>query len=216
VVVITGGHDFEHDAFFRIFEENETIQYIESIQKDHSELFEDISGWDYDVMVFYSMTQEISEKRRNNFLNLLDKGVGVVVLHHTMCAFQNWPEFRKITGTKYYTEQAVEDGVLHQAGTYLHDVDITVHVNDKNHPITQGMDDFMIHDETYKNCWFDKDNRILLTTDQVTSDRTIGWTREYSKARICTIQLGHNAKAYEDGNYRLMLKRAILWTAGRL
>jgi type 1 glutamine amidotransferase len=216
VVVITGGHGFEHDPFFKIFDDIKEVHYTESVQKDQSELFEDIQGWDYDVLVFYNMGQEISPKRCKNFLKLLDQGVGVVVLHHTVCAYQEWPEFKKITGTKYYLKEATEGGVPQKAGTYQHDLDMNVHVADKNHPITQGMSDFAIHDEAYKNCWFDKDNHVLLTTDHATSDQTIGWVREYGKSRVCTIQLGHDSKAYENSNYRQLIKRAILWSAGRL
>jgi type 1 glutamine amidotransferase len=216
VVVVTGGHDFEHDPFFRVFDSIEEITYTEAVQKDQSELFEDISGWDYDVIVFYSMTQQISQKRRQNFLKLLDKGVGVVALHHIMCAFQDWPEFRKIIGTKYCLADTTIDGVRYKAGTYQHDIDIPVTVVDERHPITEGMDDFVIHDEGYKNCWFAKDNHVLLTADHPASDKSICWTRQYRKSRICTLQSGHDSKAYENRNYRRLVRRAILWTAGRL
>ncbi len=58
VVVVTGGHDFEHDPFFKLFQGYSDIQYVEAAQKDHSELFEDISNWDYDVIVLYNMIAE--------------------------------------------------------------------------------------------------------------------------------------------------------------
>ncbi|MHC4352288.1 MAG: family 16 glycoside hydrolase [Planctomycetota bacterium] len=216
VVVITGGHGFEHDPFFEMFDAMKTIDNVEAVQKDHSELFEDISGWDYDVIVFYNMTQKISPKRRKNFVRLLGRGVGVVALHHTMGAYQEWPEFKKIIGTKYYLQDAVEDGVTHGKGSFKHDVDIRVHVANRNHPITRGIRDFTIHDETYKNCWFDEKNQVLLTTDHPTSDETIGWVRRFRKAKVCTIQLGHDSKAYADSNYSRLVERAILWTAGKL
>jgi len=216
VVVVTGGHAFEHDPFFNIFDGIKEISYTEAIQKDHSELFEDISDWDYDVVVFYNMGQQMSPKRQKNFLKLLDKGVGVVALHHTMCAYQEWPEYKNIIGTKYYQKDATEDGVLHKAGTYQHDLDVVVHVTDRKHPITQGIGDFQIHDETYKGCWFDANNHVLLTTDHPTSDTTIGWTRKYGNSKVCTIQLGHDSKAYANSNYRQLIRRAILWTAGKL
>jgi type 1 glutamine amidotransferase len=190
VVVVTGGHGFEREPFLKIFDEIKEINYVESVQKDHSELFEDISTF--------------------------DKGVGVVALHHTMGAYQEWPEFKRIIGTKYYLKDAMEGGVLRKQGSYKHDLDVKVHVKDKKHPITKGMSDFTIHDETYKNCWFDKNNQLLLTTDHATSDETIGWVRQYSKAKVCTIQLGHDSKAYSNSNYRQLVKRAILWTAGKL
>jgi len=216
VVVITGGHGFEHEPFFEMFDQMAGIQYTEAVQKYHSELFEDIRGWDYDVMVFYNMSKNISPKRRKNVLRLLDKGVGVVALHHTMAAYPEWPRFKKIIGARYCLKDTMIGGVLQKAGTYKHDLDVTVHVAARNHPITKGMSDFTIHDETYKNCWFDKDNHVLLTTDHPTSDRTIGWVRTFDRARICTIQLGHDSKAYENSNYRQLIERAILWTAGKL
>jgi type 1 glutamine amidotransferase len=216
VVVVTGGHDFEHEPFFKMFDSFEQIGCTEAIQKDDSELFEDISGWDYDVIVFYSMTQKISEKRRQNFLKLLDRGVGVVALHHIMCAFQDWPEFRKIIGAKYCLADTAIDGVTYKAGTYQHGLDMPITLVDKQHPITAGMSDFVIHDEGYKNCWFDKDNHVLLTADHPASDKTICWVREYANSRVCTLQLGHDSKAYENRNYRLLVNRAILWVAHRL
>jgi type 1 glutamine amidotransferase len=167
-------------------------------------------------MVFYNMTQKISQKRRSNFIRLLDKGVGVVALHHTMAAYQEWPRFKRIIGTKYYLKDTMVNGVLQKGGTYKHDLNVDVHIADKNHPITKGLSDFTIHDETYKNCWFDKDNHVLLTTDHPTSDKTIGWVRNFEGARICTIQLGHDSKAYANSNYRQLIERAILWTAGKL
>ena len=216
VVIVTGGHGFEHDPFFEMFSGMKTIQHVEAAQKDHSELFEDISGWDYDVIVFYNMTQNISPKRQRNFVKLLSRGVGVVALHHTMGAYQEWPEFKNIIGTKYYLKETVEDGVTHAKGTFKHDLDMRVHVVNTNHPITRGMRDFTIHDETYKNCWFDDGTQVLLTTDHPTSDETIGWVKTFRKAKVCTIQLGHDSKAYANSNYAQLVERAILWTAGKL
>ena len=216
VVVVTGGHGFEREPFFEMMDSIEEITYTEAVQKDHSELFEDISNWNYDVIVFYSMTQQISEKRRKNFLKLLDRGVGIVALHHTMCSFQQWPEFKKIIGAKYYTRDTMEDGVMCKACSYEHDIDMAIRVRDKFHPITEGLGDFAIHDEGYKNCWFDKNNYVLLTVDHASSDETVGWVRRYGNSKVCTIQLGHDSQAYENRNYRRLVRRAILWTAGRL
>jgi type 1 glutamine amidotransferase len=212
VVVVTGGHDFEREPFFKMMDSIEDMTYAEAIQKDHSELFEDISGWDYDVIVFYSMTQQISDKRQKNFLKLLDQGVGIVALHHTMGSFQQWPEFRKIIGTKYN----LKDSESGKGSSFKHDIDMAIKIADKQHPITEGMSNFSIHDEGYKDCWFDQGNHILLTTDHDASDKTVGWTRKYGKAKVCTIQLGHDSKAYGNRNYRRLLRRAILWSADRL
>jgi type 1 glutamine amidotransferase len=216
VVVVTGGHDFEHDPFFEVFKQCPKMEVTEAVQKDHSEIFEDISNWDYDVIVLYSMTQNISPKRRENFLKLLNKGVGLVAMHHTICGFQDWPEYAKIIGAKYYLKDAEVGGVKQLAGVYKHDIDMNVHVADTEHPITKGLSDFVIHDEGYKNCWSAEDNRVLLTTDHPDSDKVLAAVRKYGKAKVCCIRLGHDSKAYVNPAFRQIAIRAIHWSAGRL
>jgi type 1 glutamine amidotransferase len=216
VVVVTAGHGFDREPFFAMFDAMEGIEYVEAEQKDDSEIFEDITAWDYDVIVFYNMTQNITTKRQINFQKLLDKGIGVVALHHSIAAYSKWPDFQRIIGGKYYLDAMEEEGVQHEKSTYKHELDMAIHVQDKKHPITRGMSDFVIHDEAYKKCKFQKDNRVLLTTDNPHSDKPICWVRKYGKARTCYIQLGHDAKAYTNENYPKLIANAIKWTAGEL
>jgi len=55
VAVLTGGHGFERKPFLEMFDSFKGIKYTEVQLKDHSEIFEDISGWDYDVIAMYSI-----------------------------------------------------------------------------------------------------------------------------------------------------------------
>jgi type 1 glutamine amidotransferase len=214
IVVVTGGHDFEYAPFFAMFDSFDNVQYVEAEQKDHSEIFEDISDWDYDVIVLYNMTQKISQKRRANFIKLLNKGVGLVVLHHSIANFQDWPEYRNIIGAKYYLNVTMENGVTYPRGEYKHDVDINVYIKDHEHPVTHGLSDFSINDETYTKYIFDKGSRVLLTTDHPMSNKELCWVRNYANARVCCIQLGHGPRAYDNPNYRTLVSQAINFCAG--
>ena len=216
VAVITGGHDFDEEEFFEIFDSFRDIEYAHLPQEDHSEVFEDISDWPYDVVVLYNMSQDISPKRQRNFVNLLNKGVGLVALHHANGAFQQWPQYRKIIGVKFYLDDLVENGVSYKKSDYKEGVDMPVHIENKRHPITKGLKDFTIHDETYKNCVIEPDNNVLLTTDEPSSDRSICWTRKYGNSKVCYIQLGHGLEAYNNENYRTLVANAIKWSADRL
>ena len=209
VAFVTGGHDFEEQAFMDAWKSIDGIQVTHLPQKDDSEIFEDILPWNYDVIVLYNMSQNISEKRQKNFKLLLSEGVGLVALHHNMAAFAGWNEYKDIIGAKFFFKA---EGSQPQC-VYKHDVDIKVQVADKNHPITRGISDFVIRDETYKNCWFAPDNHVLLTTDEPTSDKTLAWTRPYGHGKVCTIELGHDAKAYADPNFRKLVAQAIQWAA---
>jgi type 1 glutamine amidotransferase len=213
-VIVTGGHGYDEKEFFEMCDSLKGIEYVHADQKDDSELFEDISNWDYDVIVLYNMSQRITQKRQENFIRLLkEDGIGLVAVHHCLAAFQDWPEYKKIIGAKFYTKPMTEDGVEYKVGSYKHDVNFTVHVKDTEHPVTKGLKDFEIFDETYKGSVFQPDNKILLTTEEETSDENICWVREYGKARVCYIQLGHGKDAYENKSYRRLLKQAIKWCA---
>jgi uncharacterized protein len=209
--VLTGGHSYDKKAFPALFKGHENIEFTFEEQKDHSELFEDISDWQYDVIVVYAMTQQISEKRRKNLLALMDRGVGVVILHHTIAAFDGWDEFRKIVGSKYLQAAVELDGAKRAKSSFQHDVDMKITVADREHPVTAGVKDFTVHDETYKDCFFEADNHVLLTTDHPTSDKVIGWTRTYRKARVCTVQMGHGPSIFADENYRRLVAQATRW-----
>jgi type 1 glutamine amidotransferase len=214
--VVTGGHGFNKPAFLGLFEGHADIGYVHVPQKDHSELFEDITQWPYDVIVLYNMTQEIPEKRRRNFVGLLDQGVGLVVLHHAIAAYQAWPEFQDIIGARYFLEDTTVNGVAHSKSGYQHDVDFTIKVEDRNHPITLGLSDFRVHDETYNNWFFAPGNHLLLSTDHPASDKPVCWVRTYRNARVCHIQIGHGPSIFADENYRRLVAQSIRWTAGRL
>ncbi|MBL7153098.1 MAG: DUF1080 domain-containing protein [Phycisphaerae bacterium] len=216
VAVLTGGHAFERKPFTEMLNSFKGMKCTEIDLKDHSEIFEDISNWDYDVIVMYNMTQNISKKRQENFKKLLDRGIGYVCLHHNMGAFQSWPEFKKISGGKYYVKPTKEGDKEIRGSTYKHDLDMNIKVADKSHPITRGLKDFKIHDEGYKYCGFEKDNRVLLTTNHENCDRTVAWVSKYRKAKVCGIMLGHDGKAYANPSFKKLLSQAINWTAGRL
>ncbi len=86
---------------------------------------------------------------------------------------------------------------------------------DPAHPITNGLNTFEIHDETYDRCEVDPTVRVLLTTNHPRNNKELVWVKKYRNSRVCYIQLGHDHHAYENPNYRLLVARGIRWAAGR-
>ena len=212
VALITGGHKFDEPAFTKMFDALPNIAYERLHLEKDAPFLDDISNFPYDVVVLYNMHPTITEAQQRNFLQLLEAGKGLVVLHHAMVAYRTWPEFAKIAGCKYFQKPEEFGGKQWEKSYYKHDVEMTIKVA-KEHPITAGLKDFEITDESYGGCWFAKDNKVLLTTDEPTSDGVIAYTRRYANARVATIQLGHDAQAYNNGNFQKLLAQAIHWTA---
>ena len=213
-LLITGGHAFDQKQFFAMFDALPGITYKHVEEKVGGEAFETIDDWKYDVIILYNFSRKISDKQAENFIKLLDKGVGLVVLHHAIAAYQDWPEYRKILGARYYLKDETDaDGTVHKRCLYKHDVDMKVHIADPKCPVVAGVSDFIIHDETYKGYTVDPQVKVYLTTDDPTSNKEIGWTNTYRKANVCYLELGHDAKAYVSKEMQTLYTQAIKWAA---
>jgi len=213
VLVVTGGHDFEKEPFFKMFKDSPDITYQAFEHPNaHRWLKADVANR-YDVLVLYDMWQPITDEAKADFVQRLKDGKGLVVLHHAIASYQDWPEYRKIIGARYYLKKMEVDGVEKPRSAFKHDVHFKIHVADPNHPVTGGITDFDMHDETYK--WFDvaQDSHLLLTTDEPESNKTIGWAKTYGSARVVYLQSGHDHFAYENPNYQRLVRQAIRWTA---
>ena len=111
MAVVTGGHPFNEPEFLKLFQGYDDIAYKHLPQKTGGEVFEDIADWPYDVIVLYNYERQITPKQQENFLKLLDKGVGLVILHHANAAYPNWPEFWKIAGVEWHAGPWEQNGV---------------------------------------------------------------------------------------------------------
>jgi type 1 glutamine amidotransferase len=51
--------------------------------------------------------------------------------------------------------------------------------------------------------------------DHPKSMKHLAWTRTYQRSRVFCCQSGHGPAAWEDVNFREVLRRGIFWSAGR-
>jgi type 1 glutamine amidotransferase len=212
VLVITGGHGFEHAAFYNVFDAIQNISYDTLMQPRANELISSSEVNRYDVLVFYDMVDSISPAGQQAYINLLNKGKAMIFLHHSLVSYQGWPEFIKIVGGQYHTSPVVVNGDTLRA-TYEHDVDIPVKVEDKQHPVTSGISDFAILDEVYGGVEIMPTIKPLLSTTQPKSMRYVAWINHYGNSDVVYIQLGHGPTAYANTNYRRLIQQAIEWSA---
>jgi uncharacterized protein len=214
VLIVTGGHGFEHVPFYDIFNAMKDVVYDTLIQPLANDRIASPAIAKYDVLVFYDMFDSLSTAGRQAYVQLLKKGKAMIFLHHSLVSYQRWPEFLRMVGGQYHTRPVVVKGDTLKAN-YEHDVKIPVMVADKSHPITQGISDFLIVDERYGQCEILETVKPLLTTSDPKSMRPLAWINHYGNSDIVYIQLGHGPTAYGDSNYRRLVHQAIVWSATR-
>lgn len=205
-LVVTGGHD--HDSeFYSVFDDDN----IKAVVDPHPAVFGGDIRKRADVLVLYDMMKTLDEKRRKNLQAFVESGKGVVVLHHAIGNNVDWPWwYEEVVGGRWLFEP-----VNGKVGSYKHDVDLTIKPA-MQHPILKGIGTFRIHDETYKDLWISPNVKVLLTTDDKTSDGPVAWISPYEKSRVVYIQLGHDRHANLNPNFQRLVRNAIQWAAGKL
>ncbi len=211
VLLITGGHAFETNRFFKIFQDNPGIVFSEATNnKTNAIVYDRRDLLDHDVVVLYDMPKEITDAQKAGFMALMDKGVGLVVLHHSLVSYQHWPEYEQIIGGRYPEADGRSGKVTEEVG-YHHDEEVPIVIVAKNHPVTAGVQNFTIHDEIYWGFRVGSDVKPLITTTHPKSGKPLAWYRTQGKSRIVYLQLGHDHQAWDNPNYQRLLAQSIQW-----
>jgi uncharacterized protein len=210
--VITGGHTFEVLDFTQLFRRQQGVdaifQHLDDFTSSPREIRES-----YDVVLFYSFMLPTPQdegvpwycgKPKTALEELGETNQGIILLHHAILAYPQWPLWDELVGIKNRDQFGFD-----------HDQELELKVADPAHPITHGLQDWQMIDETYAMANAREGSQILLTVDHPKSMGTIAWTRQYKKSRIFCFESGHDHCAYMDPNFQIVLNRAIQWSAGR-
>ena len=209
LLVVTGGHEFP-TTFYTVFEGTEDLRWSHAVS--NHEAFKNDIRKSYDVLVLYDFSNEISNSEKANLRDFVESGKGLVVLHHAIADYQNWEWwYKEVVGGKFLLKP---EGSM-PASTYKHDEELCVRTA-LIHPITAQLGAMHLWDETYKGMWISPSVKVLLRTDNPTSDGPVAWISAYSKARVVYIELGHDEKAHLYPAYRTLVQDAIRWVAGRI
>ena len=198
IAVVTGAHWFPEPELDALFSGMDGISYV---REELEGFVDDPKRGSYDVVVFYNFHGDLDQRTKDAILELADSGRGIVVLHHAVLAFPGWPEWREICGLAPESFGYDEHQAMH------------LHVEDPTHPVTAGMSDFDMVDETYRMGTPDEDCHVLLTVDHPKSMKHLAWVRSFRKSRVFWFQSGHDNDAYANPGFRQVLSQAIRWVA---
>lgn len=203
LMIVTGGHDFDRKEFFGMFDQFAEVKYVEFQQPRANEAIESGNLEAFDLLVFYDMYDSITVGQKDAYYKLFEEQKPMLFLHHSLVSYQDWPEFIRILGGKYHTRDSS------RLSHYKHDEIIEVQIKDKTNPVTSGLSDFTLIDETYGNCEILPTVTPLLTTDHELSMPVIGWINQYLGHEIIYLQGGHGPSAFRDKNFQQILYNAI-------
>ena len=166
-----------------------------------------------DVLLMYHRDNEADAAEREALLSFIGRGGGVVVLHHAIANYPNWPHWwRDQIGGLY----RLADGDDGKASSYFYGFAGAARPV-MPHPVTKRLGPFWWYeDESYAGLWVSERSRMLLGTTASGSDGNLAWIGPSQTARVVYIQPGHGEKIMADPRYIALLEDAIHWTASAL
>lgn len=212
ILIVAGGKSVDTENFYKMFE---SFSYDTTSKPFAFQLFDLDNIDNYKAIVFYDTYQPITEEQKVLFMNIFEKGIGVLFLHHSLVSHQEWGKYENIVGGKYFHQAWVDDGKKYGPSTYKHDQDFVVQIIDNNHPVTNGLRDFEIKDETYLNYRVQKNVKPLLKTDHRESGELLGWTHNYKNSKVVYLMLGHDKNAFGNSSFKQLVENSINYLAER-
>jgi len=211
VALVTAGHPYDVPALQRIFREMPGVEASFHHMDDWAAAGAGRAG--YDVVVFYHMLMDGPlengpwyQGNHKAALSELGRGPqGIVVLHHALLAYPAW---------RFWSDLV---GLPDRSFAYHGGQQVRVTVANPQHPITRGLSDWDMVDETYTMADPSREpgNTVLLTTQHPKSMATLAWTRQFGQAKVFCFQSGHDATAFDAKAFGEVLTRGIRWCSPR-
>jgi type 1 glutamine amidotransferase len=162
----------------------------------------------YDLVLlamYNAKTPTLSDGAKENVVNFVNGGKGLVITHLSSASFKEWDEFHKLCG-RYW--------VMGKSGHGPRSV-FKARITKTESPITQGLTDFEADDELYAKLQGDAPITVLVEADSDWSKKTepLAFTVEYGKGRVFHEAFGHDAKAVNNPTVQKLIQRGCEWAA---
>ncbi len=202
VAVVTGGHPYDVPNFHRLFRNLPSLDCYLQHMEDFIESSETVrDSYDAVVLFNFNRTPMPDGKEKAAIEHLGNTKQGIVVLHHALWSYPQWPLWTDLCGI-------ANGGLGAKAGQPMH-----LEITRVRHPITAGLRAWDMIDETYRMADAAEGSEVLVTTDNPDCMKTIAWTRQYKKAHVFCLELGHDNLAWTNQNFHSLLERGLAWCA---
>lgn len=147
----------------------------------------------------------ITEEQGEAVKDFVARGNGFYSLHNNSHLSLSSKSYREVMGGAYIGHPPLRP--------------FKVTIAKKDHPITQGVHDFMVNDEQHFVV-YDKDpQNIILRAENIDglaygdhgTQSISGWAHEYGKGRVAFTAVGHNIHAMWQPEYFKLQKNAVRW-----
>jgi type 1 glutamine amidotransferase len=162
-----------------------------------------IVGWNNAVT-----TETLTTSQENHLLEAIESGTGLAAWHGAGAAFRASLRYHMVLGGSF-VEHPAGEGFPHP---YM------VNVRDRNHPVSQGVEDFEVRSEQYY-MQVDPNNHVLAETTfdgnpfpwLKGNKSPVAWVKNWGDGRVFYHSIGHDTGNLSDPNVRRLTKQGLQW-----
>ncbi len=252
LLAVARGHPYDREAFAALLAglDEYDVALVEqpaaqqNLVPAASQLYDAILCYDMPGVDFSSGQAvppliEPDQAFKDNYLALLEQGIGMVFMHHSLAAWPAWPEYADIVGGRFHYRPATLRGEAWPDSGYRHKVAHEISVLG-DHPVTQGLPSmFPMTDELYLCPVFEDDLIPLLRSDfsfdsehfysasravagtmnsnegwqHPPGSGLVGWVKSWGASPIVYLQGGDDAEAMGNEYFRKLVHNAVRWVS---
>jgi len=122
---------------------------------------------------------------------------GFIGLHGATCTFLHSKQYLQMIGARLLTHPYIQKHKYY--------------VDDKSHPIMNGVNDFELESELYLMEIYPP-FETLLSSNYLGFKRPIAWYKPYGRGRVFYCALGHDTNEVANTNFQQMVINAVKWS----
>ena len=189
-------------AFVR---ENVPITFIE----DHKALTAEALR-DYDLLIFLKdgmvwpngydrdHVKWMTEPQQKAIWDFVHNGGGFLALHNSHGIYPPDGLYYKLFGGDY--------------GGHPPPDTFTIRIEDKDHPITQGVEDFLTFDEQHMSKYYlDREHLLMRNISAGNKSAPAGWWRKLGRGRFVYLAPGHTPEALGHPMMQRLIRNSLRW-----
>ncbi|HSB15594.1 MAG TPA: ThuA domain-containing protein [Bryobacteraceae bacterium] len=142
--------------------------------------------------------QWMTDAQQKAIWDFVQEGGGFLALHNAQGIYPPGGLYYKLFGGDY--------------GGHPPPYVFTIRVENKNHPITAGVEDFEIFDEQHTvKYYLDREHLLLRSLAKDNLAAEAGWWREVGKGRFCYLAPGHTTEALTHPMMQRLIRNSVRW-----
>jgi type 1 glutamine amidotransferase len=140
----------------------------------------------------------MTDEQQQAIWDFVNNGGGFLALHNAQGLYPPGGLYYKLFGGDY--------------GGHPDPTSFTVRIENQNHPVTAGVEDYEIFDEQHMvKYYLDREHLLLRSISSSNQEAAAGWWREMGKGRMVYLSPGHTSEALKHPMTQRLVRNSIRW-----